>query len=754
MVEPLLAAFRPPIDPRLTALVITAIVLLWVWRYGRQRRLSRAETISLAALRLVTFAVLTWILIGPVVFKKIAAHPQRRVGLTILADTSASMQARDVAAPAGPVSRFDAMRLYWLNRRAIDKLRRVARVSVKTFAERTAAVDLGELASLTPNGQATDLFAALRGAAGEGQHAAVLLLSDGHDTRRPWDQTVINQLTRQHDRVFAVPVGKPAPQGSVRLAAWADANVVMVGDRTAIHVTVTQRSLSDAKVRLALELAGQKVATRTVAFGKQVAQSVTFDVQPPPASKTRQTTCDYIVRASLVGHQASRGAGQVSPHQHVFITVSPHPLRVLLLEGQPYWDTRELARILRADAGVKLTAVYQLGQRRIVIDPTSKAAGHRLSLDADHLAKFDVVVLGKSINRFFPGKKANELAQYVSRGGALVFARGEPWGAGSTRAFRDAVAPLLPVDWGRRVERQLRLSLTPAGEDNPLMKLSQTRSAHAVLSALPEMLAATRVTRTRSASVVMLDQTAFGSSKAPMAAIAQLRVGSGQVLAVLTEGLWRWRLLPDGQGGLDDALSIFWSRAVRWLAAGSGLVPGQAVTLTVDRARIEPGQSITARIIPRYPVGDRFDPVITVTSPGGKAAKVKPARDRRTARDFIARIAAPRTGIYTLSLDPDSLPAGMPRQVAPAHVVVAPRSVEQLDTAAEPQILEKIARETRGQMLPVAGLNQLFDQLAAINQARASEAIPRDDFAKPWALVTIFFALGIEWWLRRRWGLA
>src|SRR5690606_10256395 len=139
------------------------------------------------------------------------------------------------------------------------------------------------------------------------------------------------------------------------------------------------------------------------------------------------------------------------------------------------WDTKFLARVLRSDPKIELTSAYGLASGRTVTVQSHRnpqTGGEEVSeidfgpesLSSAKLAEFDVIILGKGMEQFFGGSRAQWLVDYVRKdpGGSIVFARGQPFNLTSA-AGREAagyIEPILPVQWGANVYRNLRLKLT------------------------------------------------------------------------------------------------------------------------------------------------------------------------------------------------------------------------------------------------------------------------------------------------------
>ena len=61
-------------------------------------------------------------------------------------------------------------------------------------------------------------------------------------------------------------------------------------------------------------------------------------------------------------------AGEAVPvnnRRTLFARVVDEKPRVLLLEAEPYWETKFLQRVLRADPNLELTSVFQLSPKKL-----------------------------------------------------------------------------------------------------------------------------------------------------------------------------------------------------------------------------------------------------------------------------------------------------------------------------------------------------------------------------------------------------
>src|SRR4029077_16454745 len=81
-----------------------------------------------------------------------------------------------------------------------------------------------------------------------------------------------------------------------------------------------------------------------------------------PVGQDRTGLYRYEVRVEPLPEEVSRANNAAT----LLLRVVDKPVRVLLLEGRPYWDGKFLARTLQADPSVELTAVVRMGEGRFL----------------------------------------------------------------------------------------------------------------------------------------------------------------------------------------------------------------------------------------------------------------------------------------------------------------------------------------------------------------------------------------------------
>lgn len=729
--------YRPALGWALL-LIVLAIVLISGFATARRERLWWP-----LGLRVVAVVTLGWVLLGYSQTKPSVPSDATPPKLAILLDTSLSMAERDaVTSPNMPaVSRLQAVRDAYLSDASLDRLRLVADVELIAFDEQLRPASAS---SLAPKGKATAIYRAI------GQTAAdvALILSDGHDTTRQ----AAGSTSSNVGRLFAVPVGTARSAPDLALQAWPDSDRLFEDQSTAITATVQHAGFAGEQAEVELLLEGEVVENQSISLD-QPTTVVRFKVTPPLALGQTAQSNHYTARIRLAQ------GGEAYPDNNaedVFIQTSRGQVKVLLLEGEPYWDTRSLARLITSHPRFDLTARYAFGNERraqLIGETVNPASDPIQQLDT-----FDIVILGRQVQRLVDAGFADRLSHFVRSGGAVVFARGQPFDSQinvndpSVAALVSGIDAISPVKWGQPVVGEMRVRLGESNDEQsgPLAGLKEGE----VLTRLPGMLAATQIDGRKTASLIMLEQQS--QDGAPMAAMTSLRVGSGISLAVLTEGLWRWELLPGVDEQDEQVQSIYgslWVRALQWLASGGEFLPGQDIALQADRLTAEPNQVISLQVSTRYVETDNLNLQLIATHSDGTSELLAPTLSD-TSGTYTASFTPKQTGTYTISLTtPGRNDLVEPGQALTTRLAVIDRSAERRDTSAKPEALKQLVEPTGGQCLTLGEIDPVVDYLQTLQALRGSE--DSVDYAfNTWPIFALIAGcFGLEWILRRRMGL-
>ncbi|MEQ8850655.1 MAG: vWA domain-containing protein [Phycisphaerales bacterium] len=757
--------FAPPVG---MGLIIMAVLVLAVLAFIRLPQ--RWAPWLLTLMRVAAIVGIAVLLANP---SSISRDPSGDTlpRLTVLLDASGSMSLEDAVHDADACSRLDALRHGWLTQSRLTQLAEYAEVRLFTFDDRIRALSAAAVGDVEADGDATRIarcVATLVDAISERSDAGdrpVLILTDGVDTDgRDYEQ--IAPLARASDApISAVVAGADQRPPDVIVSAAPESPLIYEGQDASIEVRLRQTGFDHHPVRLTVRRDGPEgeVLHRETTLLGGSGESRRMDIAVTP-DRVGEDGAGPEVLAYYIATEPLDGESDIENNgRHVFMQVASERIKVLVFEGSPYWDTKFLISALRSDPQIELTSVLGLGRERHAgrviprVQVTRSVAGVEPSAEETiapptserDLFAYDVVVLGRRIDAFFPGDEAERLVRFVTeRGGSLLLLRGpavDPDHDPVAAAHLDLVSP---VTWGAETLAGGRLVRTDAGRLEPSLNFDRLGASDAVITELPEMRAVTRVEAEKALSVVWM--RAGGDEPADPAALAHMNVGRGRSMAVMTDGLWRWALLPPSLAEYEDVYGLFWARTMRWLALGGDFLPGQSVSLTLDDVTVEPGEPVVVRVRTKFVDADIFRPELRVVDPDGATHTLNLTSRSTNSNEYRAAFTPLLEGPHEVILD---TPGMTPDRLSTRFGVYDTR-IEYLETASRTEDLERLADQSGGRLYAPDEFDAFIADLDSRRAAAAAEGVLQPVWMRPWLFAVVAGLLAIEWIGRRRIGLA
>ena len=270
-------------------------------------------------------------------------------------------------------------------------------------------------------------------------------------------------------------------------------------------------------------------------------------------------------------------------------------------------------------------------------------------------------------------------------------------------------------------------------------------------------------------------------------AVVRWRLGSGSVLAVMGEGLWRWAMpLPPEAGGLDlssggggvaDAAAArarydtLWSGVIRTLALGSAeaTAAGALLTLEAEGPETRPGEAVTVRVLTRpdldaeaaatllaatdfsVEAGGQTQGVFLRAAEGGGTLSHTPA----AAGSVTFRASTPAVAVDAAGIDRgDGLEPGSAEPLISEVVVgVRPPNMEQVVRSADPRAMAALAAAGGGRVLDPSGPDDLLETLDAVRISRVLPPVRASAWDRPWVWCVLLLLFVAGWCVRKAVGL-
>jgi uncharacterized membrane protein len=396
---------------------------------------------------------------------------------------------------------------------------------------------------------------------------------------------------------------------------------------------------------------------------------------------------------------------------------------------------------------------------------------------------YDVVIVEDVDYSGLSAASWQAIAERVRRGMGFAMLGGyHSFGPGG---FRDTpIGNLLPIDigpaqrqaFGEAVREDVHLAgpvrmrpAEPLGAQHPIMQIAGAGEGErgsgreervspspplpvspsgSGWAALPPLDGANRFDRRELKPNALVLAEADNPQRQPLLVAGQ--VGDGRTLAFAGDSTWRWPML-----GFGDAHRRFWRQCVLWLAKKDEQTAGRVWIRLAGRRAIR-GTRVEFAVGAEDPQGEPVEAAqfeIAVKTPDGGSAELRPTK----AGDEFSAVfrETEKPGDYQITVtakDGDNILG-----TAEARFLVPDQDLELDRPAAEPSLMAQLAEMTRpagGAALAPEELPDLLKRLAGKPPELKEEVIAKVTYWDTWPFFLLFVGLlGVEWFLRKRWGL-
>jgi hypothetical protein len=661
-------------------------------------------------------------------------RPPEKPSVAVLWDASASMDTRDVvsreALSAAPRARRDAVAPLaesapWI------KLRERLNVVIQPFSapEPGRGTDLNE-----PLAQALEKIQNLRG---------IVLASDGDwNEGKPPVETAA-RLRVKNVPVFTVAVGSPSRLPDVELLSLDAPTFGVAGKSVRIPFTIDSALPREYATTVILRSSDGDELSREVRIAPMTRTTDAIVWKP-------KSTGNFTLSLEVPRHPEETLTD--NNRMTAPIAIRDEKLKVLVVESYPRWEYRYLRNALSRDPGVEVSCLlFHPGLSKV--GGGNKDYIKQFPTGLDELSKYDVVFLGDV--GVGDGQLTTEQCRLLKglvefQASGLVFMPGIQ---GREQSLFDTelgdLCPVLldnaqPGGWGSRTPNHFEL--TETGRSSLLTKLADTQDDNAeVWEGLPGFQWYAPVLRAKAGSEVLAVHKDAVNEFGRLPLLATRTFGAGKVLFMGTDGAWRWRK------GVEDKYHYrFWGQVVRWMAYQRNMAKGETMRLyyVPDQPKMNQTISLHANIMDKggEPLhGGEVSALIK--APSGKSDRVRFSSTGDEWGVFAGKYTAMEPGKHELTLTCKQTGATLE-----ASFFVQGAAAERIGRPARPEVLEEIARVTRGKVIAADKLDEVVRALAELPEPPPS--IRRLQlWSHPALAAGIVVLLGVFWVGRKVIGL-
>jgi hypothetical protein len=709
------------------ALILVGALSVISWR----RSPHRGRTAALECLRFLSALAVVLLLWQPEWLTTL--HPDTKPQIAILWDDSKSMTTVDATLPPVLSEKSEVVsRADWVKKALASDLWKPL--------EANGANDLTALPFATPPAASsaiagTDLEAPLADLlAKQSNLRAVVLLSDGDYNLGQPPVAAAQKLRLRGIPLFPIPIGSKVRLPDLDLLSVTAPTYGIVGENVQIPFTI--RSSLDRQVRTIVRLRDESGRERTK------------DIIIPPNAETYDSILWRLEKegSSTLELSIPVADGElVATNNSRKFTIAgrPEKIRVLVIETLPRWEYRFLRNALSRDPGVELSC--------LLFHPTlgpgeGKDYIKEFPSKIEDLAKYDVIFLGDV------GVGADQLAAeqcelirglVENQASGLIFMPGSQGNEFSLlgTGLSDLMPVILDYENPRGVAESIPspLTLTTEGRASLLTMLGNNEEENPeIWRRLPGFYWHAPVVKAKGGAEVLAVHGNRRGKYGPVPLLVTKPAGSGKVLFMGIDSAWRWRR------GVEDLYHYrFWGQVARWMSYQRNMAAGQRVRLFFNPERPEPGASVTLN-------ANAFDPngaplkegsvAVDLTAPDGRTQRIELQKNDTAWGAFSGRFKVDLPGPWKLR----ATATGAEDKPLETTILVQGVEIEKVGQPARPDVLEEMAKVSRGRVIQPAQLADLIREINALPEPRPLEnRIPLwSHWATVAALVTL---LGIFW---------
>ncbi len=747
-----LAAWVLPVtQARLPALVLTAgLMILAVWIFYRRMYnfLGRRRMFSLLTLRSAGLLFLLLMMFEPAIAWVTVPHRLAKIGVVI--DASGSMSVSDQ--PNAPSRYLQSVM-------AVQQLSQIIHrhFQIQYFAydgkHNAPLTNEKQYSAIAPDGEQTDLPAALKLATDNGDRE-VVLFSDGIQN----GPTPLRTLSRLGARIFTVRVGSTSTHAKgvpeIDIVRVDGPQSAPVNTRVTLTIHVHSTALDDRTVQVQLLRHRTLLKSRQLVLQSGAAgQVVKLHLTPHHVGRLLLTV--HIPRVPQ--ERSTAGNTQQFP-----ILITNPRISVLYIEAQIRPEVGPLEQDLATDPNVNLVSLIQTRPGYFMV----RGARGKLTALPQTLAQwkqFKVIMLGDVAAKFFSPAQREQIrdavkagAGFLMIGGMQNFASG---GWGNT-----SMTSLFPIQLSTVHPSQLSQpfvpELTPFGRQSPIFSgIAQwfipPGGGHP-LRALPDLDGCVAFAGLAPAGQSLLVDPQEKVRGSPAIVLAVGHYGKGRSAAFAADTTYRWQLELRTLGNRSP-YHRFWGQLIRWLAGQSKIktASGPSVTALIRRQRYRPGQVVRlrAQVTDMSGQSTRFAHTKVVEAlPDGKSRTLSMNPRRHNIGMYQRNIRPTLPGKYLLTFS--ATKGGKSLGVDKTDIFIIPPQTEMTKLAAEPAVLQRIARLTGGTYSKLNSLGALGRRLnASLPKQNQIRRVSMPLYNNSLCFILFIAAITTEWVLRRKWQL-
>ncbi len=587
------------------------------------------------------------------------------------------------------------------------------------------------------SGEVTDIAAAFNSLKDETKNEnlqAIVLISDGNYNI---GKNPVYLAEDMNVPVYTIGIGDTSEQRDVLIAKVQTNNIAYAQTRIPIDVTVRWSGCSGENAEVVLSEGKNIIDKKSINLTSGSAETRIRMFYEAQDEGTKKITVDV---SNISGELTEK-----NNHKSVFIKVLKSKLRVLILGGSPAADVTVLKQALSEDQHIESISFIQ--KRTGEFYTEKMLDGKEYTFSQSRLDSADCFVM-----IHFPTiATSNEIVEQIKKTiseqrKSIFFIGGKDIDFTKLRSIQE----FLPFSWSNVNSNELLVF--PVIHDNnknhPLLNI-ETAATYEGWSQLPPVF------KTQTQFRPKIESEILATVK-----IQNIQIGEPLILtrninryksaAITGYGLWRWRLLAQGNASTERLYASFLSNTIKWLTTKEDdkkvhVVPVKDAFATTDQIEF------TAQVYDdQYRQLDDAEVNVAIKSDTDQTKIILEAVGNGRYEGVITNLSE-GDYVYSAIASTKGRVVGEDR----GKFSVGKMNIEFLDTKMNKQLLEQIAFKTGGMYADIENVDIIIKSLSS--KKYEPQKITTITKVQLWnweyVALLVVLLLSMEWFIRKRNGM-
>jgi hypothetical protein len=535
--------------------------------------------------------------------------------------------------------------------------------------------------------------------------------------------------------ILCVGVGNDAPPKDICIESVFAPTSSFIKDKLDVAAVIHRHGFTNIPLKISVKRGDKSIVEKEIPPGQE--SPLTVDLSFIEQTKG---VVDYLVSV-----QSEAGEILTTNNNKEFsVNMLSDPIKALLVDEYPRWESRYLNMLLKRDARIKADIFFIASARKDII---KKAVFEDIFSDRKRLFSYDVLVLGDINPEHFDDNQLELITDFVrKKGGTVIFLAGQHY---MPDAFaKTAISDLLPFKFSpgsilnnSNHEGGRRLLLTPLSKYDSITQVSQDIHNNDNLwqKMPPVFWIKEGIYPLANAETLVFD------SKNNDAVMLKGNVGLGKVLYIGTDSFWRWRKRIRWKYHHK-----LWGQIMLWAISNRTSGQDKQVKLMVDKSLFSPGESIIVKARLFNDKGQVLDHASVsgdINDIQGKFVKrVKFVYQDNSGGEYRAVIKDLKQGKYKLV--PHVFEISHPIKTTVAFEIKDMPANEYIHLNLDPGSLKRMASCYRHYLNCDDLVNQI-ERIRIIKEQRTDFEL-WDSF---YLLIIVMALLAVEWHLRKKFNM-